>query len=631
MDANLNSISPMLSDVKTRPDNILAKNDVKKEDGSSFGKVLEEKETVKEPAKKVSKEDVRAPLKRKDVQTAEPIQAQASAKAPVRIDKAAPATEVNVEAAGIDDKAGVVGESFDHMAVSYPVSKIAKDSLDEKTVTSLKEQGLWDIQTMAMAQPSQQLSLMKEAADAFGTEDAIELPVTKPIAQFMASLESELGVKPDRLIQAFKKLSPDQMQMSPKETMSQIVKNLNLEPKDQPRATELFTKMLSQMEAVRDQVLNPAMLAGLAGVSTQVAPKLDNVNDKGVGKTPVKGRTQAAAVYAQNSGAEKSLNAESLSKSEKVESPAMNFREAKALKSESGEMNSKVSTQGAAQSSAPQTPNQFQVVPQAQAQDDASAAALIQQGHTATPDAFTSNNIAAHTNAVNDKDVKDLGKQFKDTKMSVKNVEVSTPNTGASQVAANDFAPAKTEMPGQSSSVGGGVAAGELKAGNTDKQEAIRSIVNQAQMLAQKGGGEIRMSLKPDHLGEIQLKVAMEGSRVNVQMTTERGEVKKLIEQSVNELRHGLAGHNLSMDKLDVSVGNRETQNFTKGQPDFGAAREFANNFHQQQNNRRDFTESLSSLRGGPQKAMTTMDHAAQAQRTMSARSSASGRLNVVA
>ncbi len=603
MDANLNSISPLLSDVKTRPDNVIARNEPKKEDGPTFGKALdkaEEKETVREPAKKVSQKSPR------DVEPTQN-QVQAVPKAPAKIDKNLPAKDM--EASGIDDKAGVVGESFDHMAVSYPVSQIAKESLDEKTVTSLKEQGLWDLQTMAMAQPSQQLSLMKEAADSFGTEDAIELPVTKPIAQFMASLESELGVKPDRLIQAFKKLSPDQLQSSPKETMAQIVKNLNLEPKDQTRATELFTKMLNQMEAVREQVLNPALFAALAGGTAQGVPKLDNATDKGVVKAPVKGRTQAAAVYAQNSGAEKSLKAE-------VDTPAMNFRDAKETKS--------------APSAAPQTPNQVQVVPQPQAQEDASAAVLIQQGHTATPDAFTSNNIAAHTNAVDEKDMKDLGKSLKDTKLSVKNVEVSTPSNGTSQVVGNDFAPAKTEMPGQVA-VGGRVATGELKAGNTDKQEAIRSIVNQAQMLAQKGGGEIRMSLKPDHLGEIQLKVAMEGSRVNVQMTTERGEVKKLIEQSVNELRHGLAGHNLSMDKLDVSVGNRETQNFTKGQPDFGAARDFANNFHQQQNNRREFTESLSGLKGGPQKAMTTMDHAAQAQRTMSARNSASGRLNVVA
>jgi len=623
MDARLNSISPLLSDVKTRPESNIKES--KKADETSFGKVLdraEEKETVKEPIKKVSKENVRSPLKHEE--TREPAQnaPQAQVQAP---NSAKPTdskpekieTEQTVsEKIGIDDKAGVVGESFEHMAVSYPVSQIAKESLDEKTETSLKEQGLWDIPSMIMAQPSQQLSLMKEAADSFGSEEALPMPVTKPIAQFMASLESELGVKPDRLIQAFKKLSLDQLQASPKETMSQVVKNLNLEPKDQAQATELFTKMLSQMEAVRDQAMNPAMLAALAGGANQIVPKADNVTEKAVAKAPVKGREQVAAVYAQNSMPEKSFKAESLVQAEKIETPVENLKE------------TQVPYKAAA--IAPQAQAQPQL--QDHLQDETGAAALIQQSHTATPDAFTSNTIAAHTNAVSEKDVKDIGKNFKDTKVSVKNVEVSQPASANSsaQVAANDFAPAKNELPGQVA-VGGGVATGELKAGNDTKQEAIRSIVNQAQMLAQKGGGEIRMSLKPDHLGEIQLKVAMEGNRVNVQMTTERGEVKKLIEQSANDLRHGLAGHNLSMDKLDVSVGNRDTQSFSKSQPDFGAARDFANNFHQQQNNRREFMDNMSSLRGGPQKTMSTMDRAAQAQRSMSARSSASGRLNVVA
>ena len=170
----------------------------------------------------------------------------------------------------------------------------------------------------------------------------------------------------------------------------------------------------------------------------------------------------------------------------------------------------------------------------------------------------------------------------------------------------------------------------EMKASQDGKHEAIRSIINNAQMLAAKGGGEMRMTLKPDHLGEIQLKVAMEGNRVNVQMTAERGEVKKLIEQNVHELRHGLATHNLSMEKLDVSLATRDAGAFTKGQPDFGAARDFAQQFHQNQSSKRDFMESLAGLRTNAQKSMNTIDRATQVQ---GARSSGSrpGRLNVVA
>ena len=160
-------------------------------------------------------------------------------------------------------------------------------------------------------------------------------------------------------------------------------------------------------------------------------------------------------------------------------------------------------------------------------------------------------------------------------------------------------------------------AAAELRAAESNpKQEAIQSIIHNAQLLASKGGGEMHMTLKPDHLGEIQLKVAMEGNHVNVQMVTERGEVKKLIEQSVHELRHGLAQHDLSMAKLDVSVGDKTAGGFKQGMPDFSQARDFANQFHQQ-NAKREMFEDLSNLRGGGRSGMGLMNSAGSAQSRM--------------
>ena len=69
-----------------------------------------------------------------------------------------PVPPVKSETKGIDDKAGVIAQSYDGIAVSYPLSKIAKDSLDEKTVTKLKEAGLWDLPTLVMAQPSEKIN-----------------------------------------------------------------------------------------------------------------------------------------------------------------------------------------------------------------------------------------------------------------------------------------------------------------------------------------------------------------------------------------------------------------------------------------------------------------------------------------
>ena len=66
-----------------------------------------------------------------------------------------------------------------------------------------------------------------------------------------------------------------------------------------------------------------------------------------------------------------------------------------------------------------------------------------------------------------------------------------------------------------------------------------------------------------------------------------------------------------------------------KGQPDFRAAKDFANQFHQQQSNKREMMEDLSSLRGNALKTMTAMDRSPTKFKNFRARSN--GRLNVVA
>jgi flagellar hook-length control protein FliK len=401
--------------------------------------------------------------------------------------------------------------------------------------------------------------------------------------------------------------------------MAQVVKNLDLNPKDQAVAKDIFAKMLTQMEAIKDGDMKPALIAATPALAGGGEVIKENLDDKPI----VKSKAQVAtARYSQNTGAERTLS------DTKVLKETVTPGETKAP------VSAPVKPQSANVFESPKDLNtapKDMVAPKVETQAPVidPQNPVLQQTQVASPDLMATPAPMAQQGLGEGKAVKDLGKNLKESKgtLTVKGADVNRATQTA--VSPNDIAVTKTDVQG-GTVAGGGVAAGELKSGNNDvKQEAIRSIVNQAQMLAQKGGGEIRMTLKPDHLGEIQLKVAMEGNRVNVQMTTERGEVKKLIEQGVHELRHGLASHNLSMDKLDVSLSQKDMGGFSKGQPDFGASREFAGQF-QQQNSRREMFDDLSSLRGNALKSMATMDKAGMAQKVMNARGS-SGRLNVVA
>ena len=639
MNANVNSVTSLLPDLsasdvsKTTPSERNNPKDDVESKKESFSQALNQAQKKEAPAKvKDRQKGVRSLDSKEPSQevTAQSASLEQPKKAmPVPVENAEnPALEKHAPI-GIDDRAGTISESYEGMAVSYPVSRIAKESLDDETIKSIKDQGLWEMPSLVMAQPSQQLLLMKNAME--GQPSAVEaVPMAKPIAQFMASLENELGVTPDRLVQAFKKLPPGALQLAPEKTMAQVVKNLNLDPKDQAQAQALFAKMLSQMQTLHNESMDPALLA-MAGMPAETAAVPgEKVNETAVTKSRVQNATTKYVQQAPEKTSSRSVVREPI-----AESPKSAFDSS--LKEKAIGQNPQEQTVKAEPKLAPEaqsdvkpmpfyTPKAETVVPADTTPTPASQVAL--QTHSAQPDVFSQ---TMNTNTMDDKNFKSIAKGFKDTKsdLTVKGPEATSTTPVNSAVSSTDLASVKSDSLGATAVAGTGIGATELKSSNDSKHEAIRSIVNQAQMLAAKGGGEMRMSLKPEHLGEIQLKVAMEGNRVNVQMTAERGEVKKLIEQNVHELRHGLASHNLSMDKLDVSVGNKDTQGFSRGQPDFGAARDFSNQFHQQ-NSRREMMEDLGAIRGNALKSMGTMDRAAQATQAMGARKT-EGRLNVVA
>ena len=100
-----------------------------------------------------------------------------------------------------------------------------------------------------------------------------------------------------------------------------------------------------------------------------------------------------------------------------------------------------------------------------------------------------------------------------------------------------------------------------------NRDENVQEVMKQAQYLATKGGGEMTVKMSPDGMGEIQLKVLMEGGRLNIEMQTQDKSVKKLIEDSLTELKSGLAAQQLTVDHVKISTVNAtNTENSTQFQ-----------------------------------------------------------------
>ncbi|MBK9292866.1 MAG: flagellar hook-length control protein FliK [Oligoflexia bacterium] len=422
--------------------------------------------------------------------------------------------------------AKLMNSSYQSSSVNYPVSQIASESLDEETKNMLMSQGLWNMQPHFVAKPSPQLMAMLEMTE--------KTPVAKPVAQFMASMQSELGVQPDRLAQAMLNLPEGQIAQKPEETMKQVIENLDLNKKDEKIATQLYSKMIKEMNREA------------ANLQPVVVP------------TPMK--------MQQNADVMNFANQNVMPATEKI------------------------------------------VLPQSQAFNQKG----FEQG-------------------LNQQSMNSEGFAEQELKSEIKNLDFKSDLNlhnnhqlqSGHQVGKHDALSAINNS---------GLTMTQLQPGAVPsaKAEAIANIINNAQALSYKGGGEMKLTLKPEHLGEIQLKVSMHGNNVDIQMIAEKAEAKKLIEQNISELKHGLSQHNLSMEKLDVSVGDKNTGNFNQGrQPDFNQAREFSQAFSQQQQARRDATGFEKANQAFKHRSMLKNSNVSDL--TMKRTGASSGRLNVVA
>jgi len=84
------------------------------------------------------------------------------------------------------------------------------------------------------------------------------------------------------------------------------------------------------------------------------------------------------------------------------------------------------------------------------------------------------------------------------------------------------------------------------------KSEGIEDIIKNAQFLANKGGGEMKLLLNPKGLGAVRLKVFMEENQLKVEMSTETKEAQEIIESTLGDLRKALADGQLDVESITI-------------------------------------------------------------------------------
>lgn len=100
----------------------------------------------------------------------------------------------------------------------------------------------------------------------------------------------------------------------------------------------------------------------------------------------------------------------------------------------------------------------------------------------------------------------------------------------------------------------------------TEQVDAAPRIVERMQALIADERSEVRIQLKPDHLGDLKIKIAVEHGVISAEFVAESQAVQSIIEANLPELRSALQDAGSIVAELAVYVGTQEQQSFGEKQ-----------------------------------------------------------------
>ena len=498
------------------------------------------------------------------------------------------------------------------------------------------------------------------------SEDETELRA-EAMREFMIVMNREFGVEPAKMVKAYTQLSPSDLAASPDQTAKQVIQNLGLEPAQVPRAERLYREMLVKT----GESMLQEKLAGAAGIvaldvisrrelasqrldssiselnaaftqpqrpSSELMPQAvvakDAANQQYLDRLMMGMAAGGAIGGAFGAGAQAgdaaanlqgaNLQAASLGgpgNEAVVTKPVVSsdlMTEMLKLRTQGGEVDQSIAPRAGASSNAGSDPN-MSLGQASVLTAGLSLAGLAGAGSTSNETGSglsQDDSTDLESEALVDASSRDLsGVEFSDT------LQVKSVPTEKVAVA--------------------GAAPGAMLGMNTSEQRSNGpELMRQAQLLVNQGGGEMKMQLRPEGLGEVHLKVKVENGQVQIQMLTESDSAKKAIEGSLDELRSGLAQNKLQVDAMKIEVGTdlakqRFEQQQQESQPD--QARQMAQNFMGQfREGRQAFHQGLGENRGWREYQPNRIADAPTADAVVSAgaatrSTSASRRLDLVA
>jgi len=393
----------------------------------------------------------------------------------------------------------------------------------------------------------------------------------KVMSIFMQKMQEELGVSPEEVTYAFSQLSVEDLKLPPELTAEKVISQLGLSSEDAQLALGLYNEMLAMTAAVglSGYLAETNQQAGVHVLSKKEAHlmklrhSLDGMNDRFFMNGPFSGKTgfeqtgkidQAlannqmpaqhpaigySADLQKNQGQPLIKDQNNIMATTAAVGAGLTAMNEAEMKSAAKDISTaapnvydkNISEQNGMFDITQFTETEIPLTPKMQSSIEAALSSgseieMAEQGTTTT--VMTMADQSATDQSNDGLEQNNSGEEaFADAELAVVNQNAAKPNNSAFTIGRPQ--PTEAEVQGN-----------------------VKEVISQAQYLAQKGGGEMKVSLNPDGLGHVQLKVKMQNGQLTVEMITSSNEAKNALEKGLGELRDSLALHKLNLDSIKI-------------------------------------------------------------------------------
>jgi flagellar hook-length control protein FliK len=468
---------------------------------------------------------------------------------------------------------------------------------------------------------------LKEVKDALREQQADVKQAS--VQKFMSQLQNQFGITPEKVVQAFAKMDEKSLTAPPSETINQFVNNLQVPSGQRSKIADLYRQMINETgeAAMNEKLLGADDRSNVSMKITdttqlkleELNKSLDQLNDSFFRNGAIQGQNNnqqlpqnikeqlrqlvkanpeeqnddkaaspIAALIAQATGktggaasSQAAMGAQATSESVTSATPAPAMTTANLL---SQMTSSSVPNKNSDQSEFGQNKD-----------DQSRGAKNYSSQNTSNIAGGNSKNFAdiVKINGKGDSLVQAKGASVDASAMSSAGVVGANVTTSAT---AGTTAAALTPQ--------------QMMTAGPSKQEAsegAQEIIKQAQIMIKKGGGEMNVEMKPEGMGQVHLKVALDNGQVNIQMMAQNDKVKRLLEDGIHELKSNLVAHKLQVESLKVGIADGALQDKkmehqqSEGQREAmrDAQKEFASNFMgQQRQDRENMRQGFTDIPG---------------------------------